>query len=209
MCYDSDTSRNAFVISMIASAILFVQPRKEFKIIALMSAYIGIMQAFDYVFWTSPPPSLANEYLTKIGAWISYLQPFVLYLLLRVYKGTLSATSTALAWLYFVAVAMYLIPNWTQLKYTTVEPHTSPSLSWKWQQFKGVEALAFFYVIVTFYLVYREMSSPMNVFLILLILGTFGWSYYKQRSKSSTARFWCYYGSFYPVAVIAFNALIS
>jgi len=203
MCYDAETSRNAFVIGIVSSIVLYYSTQKtEYKAIALFLGYVTLMQGFDYLFWTHPPPSDINRVATKAAAVVNWMQPVILFLLLRTTQTKQTTTIKHMVLIYFMIVVCYLTVHWNKLSFTEVKPDSAPSLRWDWIRFKGSNELGILYLIVFIYTSYTFLNSSTNLLFLLLILGTFVFSVSKHYINATYGRFWCYYAAYTPLVLL-------
>ncbi len=201
MCYDADTSRNAFVIGIVSSIVLYYSTQKtEYKAIALFLGYVTLMQGFDYLFWTRPPPSEVNRVATKAAAVVNWMQPVILFLLLNTPRQQNRMNQLALV--YFICAAVYLIIHWNKLSFTEVKDDSAPSLRWDWNHYKGAYLLIILYLVVSFYFIKHGLSYPLNYILLFVFAVTYLFSLIKHKINVSYGRFWCYYAAYAPLVLL-------
>jgi hypothetical protein len=187
MCYDANTSRNAFVIGIVSSIALYCSTQKsEYKAVALFLGYVTLMQGFDYLFWTYPKPSEINRVATKAAAVVNWMQPVILYLLLNLQSNKIASR---MAFVYFLSAAIYTIIHWNKLTFTEVKPDSSPSLRWNWNHYKGALPLTILYLFVSLYFIKQGLSYPFNYLLIAIFAGTYLFSLFKHKINVSYGRF--------------------
>ena len=200
MCYDADTSRNAFVIGIVSSIALYCStPRSDYKAVALFLGYVTLMQGFDYLFWTYPNPSEVNRISTKAAAVVNWMQPIILYLLLNLQSNKIASR---LAFVYFFCAAIYTLIHWNKLRFTEVKPDSAPSLRWDWNHYKGALPLTIFYLFISLYFIKQGLSYPLNYLLISIFAGTYLFSLFKHKINVSYGRFWCYYAAYAPLFLL-------
>jgi hypothetical protein len=200
MCYDADTSRNAFVIGIVSSIALYCSTSKsEYKAVALFLGYVTLMQGFDYLFWTYPKPSEINRVATKAAAVVNWMQPVILYLLLNLQSNKIASR---LAFVYFLSAAIYTIIHWNKLTFTEVKPDSAPSLRWDWNHYKGSVVIVSLYLIVSLYFIKQGLGYPLNYLLIAIFAGTYLFSLFKYKINVSYGRFWCYYAAYAPLLLL-------
>ena len=226
MCYDYTTSRNAFIIGMISSLLLFFSsgrnslssssminyPSYTPKILGLMCMFVALMQYYDSVFWTNKPSgseeaSEKNARFTKIAAITNNIQPLVLGLIIYYYKGGLSDFSKKLLFVYLIATIIYTYNGWNRLKYTQVTSESTcedgkESLYWEWNKFDGASYYYGLYLIVINYLLIKEIGGNIGKIAALAIMLTFIYSLWKYNKILSLGRFWCYFAALIPIIFI-------
>jgi hypothetical protein len=200
MCYDADTSRNAFVIGIVSSIALYCStPRSDYKAVALFLGYATLMQGFDYLFWTYPKPSEINRVATKAAAVVNWMQPIILYLLLNLQSNKIASR---LAFVYFLCAAIYTLIHWNKLTFTEVKPDSAPSLRWDWNNYKGSVLIFSIYLIVSLYCIKQGLSYPLNYLFIAIFIGTYLFGVFKHKINVSYGRFWCYYAAYAPLLLL-------
>ena len=204
MCYDASTSRNAFLIGIASSWVLYHQPIPNAKIFGVFLAYTALMQAFDYIFWTNPPPSTVNKVATKSAAVVNLLLPFVLYLTLVYYKKQVSPLSRSISYLYLIGLLGYLWYNWSRIIETKVTPRSSPSLDWEWTHLSYSSIGAIVYLLTMLLMISVEITGSIKYLLIALVSLTYWFSYQKHHLAQTSGRFWCYFGAFYPLVILGY-----
>jgi len=209
MCYTYETSIHGFVIGTIASLFLFFskvkkEGVKEYipKMLGILFMFVSLMQYYDSVFWSNPPPSKKNEKYTKIAAITNNIQPLVVGLVIYYYKGSLSSMSKKLLLVYAIMAYIYTKSEWNTLKYTEVTEESKPSLFWKWNHFNGSKYFYLFFVFILNYLFINEIGGSVGKFIALAVTLTFVYSLWKYDKILSLGRFWCYYAALLPLVFI-------
>lgn len=201
MCYSASTSVKAFILGCLASMCLIMQKSPDYKIIGWFFMFIILMQLYDAIFWTNPPPSSVNEIATKAATITNHLQPIVLFFLIYYFKGKTSEKSKLLISIYAISILLYTIHGWKTLKYTEVTSRSSPSLDWRWNHFSGAPFVYALFLVVFVYLFMNELKEGGLITSILCIV-TFLFSVLKYQIKASSGRFWCYFAAFCPLIVL-------
>jgi hypothetical protein len=204
MCYTYEVSRDAFIIGIISSLILFKKSKKyEYKIIALFLMFVSLMQLYDAIFWKNPPTTdekkKINEKYTKIAMYSNHLQPLVLAGLILYYKGGLLPISKQILLAYIIVMILYNSNALNKIKYTEVTSESSPSLYWEWNNLKGSNILYFLYIILYIILFSKEIGGSVGIIGVILTLASLLYSFVKYKNKNSTGRFWCYFAAFCPL----------
>jgi hypothetical protein len=78
MCYSYAQSRNNLIINIITSSILYNYKNKSiYKILGLIFGYIGVMQLFDMIFWSTQNIIFIiaiNLYFSDVNIYVLCLQ---------------------------------------------------------------------------------------------------------------------------------------
>ncbi len=211
MCYTPEVSRNAFVINIVSCLVLFVLARiklqskpelkNQYTTVVFFFLFVGLMQLFDYIFWTNSANTSINRTTTKIAMISNHLQPIVLGLLIMfVMNKNLDGISKSVLGLYTVVMVVYSIANWNKLKGTQKTIESKDSLNWTWNHFKYSEILYTLFLASLVVLFYRNFSDArLRTVSVFLVVVSFFFSLWKYQIKLSTGRFWCYFASLAPL----------
>jgi hypothetical protein len=210
MCYTASTSMYAFIINAVSSLVLYYYAthyntndngKQTLQISSLAFLYIGLMQLYDYIFWTNQRNAV-NAFTTKLAMLTNHMQPLVLYALVNYYIGSVSMLGKVFTGLYTLAAVIYSAALWPKLKYTEVTIKSSPSLNWAWtvQPFSSLVYLL--YVLAISVLSITMFSSPYNWLFTGSFIGLLFFSRLKYYVIQSTGRFWCYFFSFMPLMTL-------
>lgn len=203
MCYDVQTSLIALIVNIVSSIALFIvankYDNKQLKVIALFFLFFGFMQFFDAIFWTHKSTTKLNIYSTKLAMIWNHLEPIVLALLIYYFMKKLTLPSMIVLILYIIAVIIYSVNGWHTLKGTDVTQETCGSLYWQWNNMKGSVFVYGLFLICLLVLTQQQFTGWVKWLSILIILGTFIFSFYKYNITVSTGRFWCYLAAFSPI----------
>lgn len=102
------------------------------------------MQLFDIIFWSNQNiqdenKAKINYFTTKIAMLANHLQPIVLAVLIYVFTSNLGRLSTNIIIIYTIAVSLYTITAYQNIKYTLVENTNiknsnkkQHALKWEW-----------------------------------------------------------------------------
>ncbi len=206
MCFTLEASKNSFLINLISCLILFFlfnEKNNENKIIAFMLFLVGLMQLYDWIFWSNQKKNNINFIFTKIAMLTNYLTPLLVALIIYYYKNKLNKYSIPLIIIYLIVFLIYLFTNFNNIDYTLVNQKSTPSLYWQWNHVNNHFFINLLYLITILGLVYLNLSFPINVIGCLFILLTLLFSYYYYKN-TVLGRFWCYYASFIPIFIIIF-----
>lgn len=212
MCYTLEISRNAFAINVIASLTLFIighrQSKPELKTVALFFLFVGGMQLWDWTFWKYPVNSSENQLVTKVATVWNHLEPIVLSLLVGiVMKSKLKPASKALILIYTVVIVLYTAAGWKSLSGTGKTSQSADSLDWRWNHFRAAGLVYALFLVTLTVLFFENFSGWVKWLSVILVVGSFFFSYYKYQIKLSTGRFWCYFAAFAPLIYIGINMI--
>jgi hypothetical protein len=211
MCYTYEVSRDAFIIGVVSSLILFFKDdpgsskakNNDYKIVALFFMFISLMQFYDAVFWKNPPideeKKKINEKYTKIAMYINHLQPLVLAGLIYYYKGSISSFSKKLLIVYTLVMLLYNHNASKKIKYTEITEQSSPSLYWEWNALDGASILYGIYIFLFIILFMKDLGGNVGKLGVILTILTYVYSHFKYKKKNSIGRFWCYFAAFCPL----------
>lgn len=204
MCYTAAISLHAFVINVLSSLVLYIyatyydtdkDDKKTLQVSGIIIAWIGLMQLYDYIFWTNKRNRL-NEITTKVAMVTNHLQPVVFYGLIRYFIGSLPSSLNVLIGIYGAVAIVYSLSVWNKLQYTEVTKKSSPSLYWAWNYAPGNKVLYPLYVLTLTFMSLRMLAAPYNWVFTVLFLSQYLFSHFKYHIMKSTGRFWCYFFSF-------------
>ena len=210
MCYTASISLYAFIINLVSSLALYgyakhyVKEETESKTLVVVSMtvmYVGIMQLFEYVFWTQRRNDL-NALTTKAAMLANHSQPLFLYAMSNYMLGSVPAVVSAVAALYFLVVTFYSIRLWPTLKYTEVTRTSAPSLFWAWTVQPYAYVVYSLYIATIALLCWTTFSRPYHWLVTALFLGQFLFAALKYAFVKSTGRFWCFMFSFTALIVL-------
>lgn len=202
MCYNATASIVSFVTGMVSSIILFFYS----PAIAIFFIWAVFMQLWDYLIWNNQSKSTANFILTKFAAFFNITQPIVLALAVAFFlKKQLSILSLTLLTVYVIASIIYVLYSWKQIDYTLVTPKSYPSLYWTWNHLPGAFIIFGLYLATVAALLLQHFAYPSNIIIFGFFAVTYMFSLYKYK-KISVGRFWCYFGGFVPMFLVALYA---
>jgi hypothetical protein len=207
MCYTPKTSLYSFLINFITSLLLLnksnIDKNNELKIIAYFFMFVGLMQFYDYIFWTTKDIE-KNKLFTKIAMITNHLQPIILGLLIYHYTKNIENFSKTILIIYFILILLYSINIWNTLTTTKVTPESSPSLNWEWNHGKNSEFVYILFLLALVLLFYKNFSNKYKYLLAVITIFSFFFSVYKYQFQLSSGRFWCYFAAFTPVIFLLY-----
>lgn len=206
MCFTAEYSRDAYFINTAGSLLLlYTTSNPEVRAVALFLLFTGIMQLFDYVFWTYPPPSNVNTFATKLAMVFNHLQPVVLLLAVHSQKLRVGDASKILVLLYSVVAVVYSIRAWPKLT-GTQKSLRGQGLVWEWTLMPGARTMYVMFL-AAFATGFMENFSGYRRYLYTsLAAGLYAFSHLKY-TVESRARMWCYLANMVPVVIFAIEAL--
>ena len=197
MCYTKDASIFSFAVNVVSSGVLFTMS----PTLGAFYFFVGLMQLYDYVFWTYPGTNRINGAVTKLAMVSNHLQPIVLALLVHAYVRRLTLLSLVVVWTYVAVASVYTLAHWSDVHYTNVHPKSYPSLYWEWNDKPGAQLLYALFVATLVVLFGLNFKAPLNVVLAGLAVASFALSWYYYKGKTAVGRFWCYFAAFLPMFV--------
>jgi hypothetical protein len=215
MCYTSNTSINAFVLNTISCFLLFNFSKSisstyqtDLKIISVSLFFTGLMQLYDYIFWNNPPPSSTNYNTTKLAMFTNNFHPVIFALIIIYFKNSINNTSKSITIFYFIIILFYSIYSFNKIKYTYKQSISKDSLYWEWPHLKYNEIIYILYLITIVYLLNKNISKPLSLIMIFIIVSSYIFSYFKHKIEKSAGRFWCYYSSFIPLFILFYAKFV-
>jgi hypothetical protein len=190
MCYSYEQSRNNFIINIITSYILYTYKNKAInKIIALILGYIGIMQLFDMIFWSTqnikdPFQAKLNYITTKIAMFVNHLQPVVISYIIYSFTGKLGMLSLLILLIYILAMILYTYNAYYKIDYTLVkkihitslnnaDKQATPYLEWRWNIQSYYTYFYILFILALIILSYENLPNPYNKLLAAICLISF------------------------------------
>jgi len=219
MCFSYETSRNNFIINIITSYILYNYKNKPiYKILGLLFGYIGLMQLFDMIFWSTQnikdqSQKNINYVTTKIAMFVNNLQPIVFAYLIYYFQGKLGLISLISLIFYILVISIYTYYAYYKINYTLVKnaeidwlnKEKRPILKWEWIDQTPYSYFVYIIFLLTIIILsYENLKKPFNIivasiFAITLLLSI---HYFKHLY---VGRFWCKIIAFLPLIFIIIN----
>lgn len=223
MCYSYEQSRNNFVINIIACSILYNYKNKPIcKILGLTFGYIGLMQLFDMIFWSTQAMNdqsqkTINFITTKIAMVVNHLQPIVIAYIIYFFTGKLGIVSKLSLLLYTFVMSIYTYYAYYNIHYTLVQDvknvkgqknkhneETRQILKWEWTNQPYSLVVYFIFFLTLLIVFYDNLPSPFNLIAAIIFSLTllFSRHYFKGLY---VGRFWCKVVAFLPVLLLLLN----
>ena len=218
MCYSYAQSRNNFIINIITSSILYNYKNKSiYKILGLIFGYIGIMQLFDMIFWSTqnikdPYTARVNYIATKMAMFINHSLPLVVAYILYSFIGKLGNLSLLIITIYILVMSIYTYYAYYKISYTLVNnkyiksnnPNVTLSryyLDWSWNSQPYYIPVYIIYLLALIILFYENLPNPFNIILAFISLLSFLFTRYYFKGLS-IGRWWCKIAAFIPMFFI-------
>jgi hypothetical protein len=226
MCYTKQVSRDSFIINVITSFFLYqynntkTQNKNNIhKILALFFGFVGLMQLFDWIFWSNQDISNDNEacinkITTKVAMFFNHLQPLILAGLIYFYQGSLKKFSKLILLVYSISMSIYTINVYPQLDYTLAKTINiydmtkKETLAWEWNTKMYSEVVYSIYLVCLSTLSLENFTFPINIVFAFINIITFGVTgfYFKGHS---IGRFWCVLSSYLPLLILIFKKILN
>jgi len=206
MCFTAEYSIHAFFLNTVGSLLLlYTSKDPEVRAISMFLLFIGIMQIFDYVFWTYPASSQVNVATTKLAMLINHLQPLVLMALVYFQTQSIGTVSKIITLLYCIVALVYSIRAWPRLKGTAKSPD-GQGLLWEWNVMPGAPVMytLFLGAFVTIFL--ENFKADRGYTYAGLAAGLFAFSYHKYTWQSA-GRMWCYVANMLPILILGIESV--
>jgi len=199
MCFSKEASRNSFIISLISSFTLYSMSKNDstFKILALFFGFVGLMQAYDWIFWENPEKNNINYIFTKIAMITNHLQPIILGLLIYFFTKKLSYNSIIILLIYTFVALIYSYKIFNKIQYTLVDDNNL--LYWEWNYFTGYKLLYSLFLLSLSITVLENFKSPLNYILVFINLSSFFLATFKNHYIGKR---WCEYASYVPLLLL-------
>jgi hypothetical protein len=218
MCYSYAQSRNNLIINIITSSILYNYKNKPiYKILGLIFGYIGIMQLFDMIFWstqniTNESQRRINYITTKIAMFVNHSQPLVFAYIKYYFLGKLGILSLSMLLIYTLVMSIYTYYAYNKVNYTlvqqgyiktfnNVDTQIRPYLNWEWNHQPYAIFVYIIFLLTVIILSYENLPNPFNKILAVIYLLTYLFSNYYFKGLS-IGRWWCKICAFIPMFFI-------
>jgi len=173
------------------------------KSLAVFYAFVGLMQLYDYLFWTHPTRSWVNSVVTKIAMLSNHLQPIVLALCIAfLEKKRIQPISKIALSVYVFASIVYTWIAWSNVKFTFADKHAGGSLLWSWNYQAGAHLFYFIFIFTLCVLLGQHYTWPVNAVLVGLTLLSIAFAHTWFKGFLITGRFWCWIAGFLPLFII-------
>lgn len=211
MCISANVSISTFIISIISSITLIYYGDKRFStentIIGLFFIYIAFVQILEYFMWSDIDGKRGtNQVASLILPIYVYLEPLVLYnLQLWIYNISISLFALTVESLYIIYTCIqyynYIIG---ETKHLITQPDKNKTLNWLW--FSNNYFNVFIYFAIFTVSVFSFM--PLNISLLLFIIGYGFFITSKLHIKEHYGSFYCFVSAFSPILFLLMETLL-
>jgi hypothetical protein len=163
--------------------------------------FVGIMQLYDYIFWKNLPPSIINKIVTKLAIITNHIQPFILALLIWLYKGKLGYYSKIGLLLYALLAIPFTIYNLLKVDYTDKSP-VGYGLQWDWNYLNHMRYFYTIYIITVLLLILENFNGYLRYITSIILIASFIFSLWKYNIYYVGGRFWCNYTGYIPIILL-------
>lgn len=228
MCYSKEQSITAWIINLTVCIYLLNTDigNTELKSFILFLLYIGQMQLIDYIYYNNQECNIINKLTSKLGLFIVYLQPLVLYVLQLCYNSfSINTGLHILAFLYLIMIILYAKNQYIDLNCTEkdntetkvccsvgykidknkTEDSRKDKAKWIFYNKQGAGLLNMVYIVLLLFLInnysskYKYIAYFVYFFsLILLHFKELNGIYYNYEIP----RLWCYFTALSPLILL-------
>lgn len=174
-----------------------------FKILALFFGFVGLMQAYDWIFWENQEKNNINYIFTKIAMITNHLQPIVLGLLIYFFTKKIGYNSIIILLIYTFFVSIYSYTNFDKIDYTLTTKEVindnKSLLYWKWNYFPGSGILYFLFIFSLLIISLENFKSPLNYILVFINLASF---FFAKIKNHYIGERWCEFASYIPLLLL-------
>lgn len=203
MCYSLTDSVVAFMVNIISSYLLFVKyTQPEIRLVALFSAYVGVMQFWDIMFWLNPGKNKTNFYSTKLATIWLHLEPIALSLIILYLFKKIKTATLVITMLYSVLLIIYMARYWKEINYTETCCGNRVVWNWTYKKYAGILYAPFFLSFLV--AIYQYLDGPIRNLSLFYVSFTYLFSFIKYDIEKNTGRFWCFFGAFFPLIILIF-----
>jgi len=193
MCFDAVSSRNSFLLNLVASVVLLTGSALN-KWTALFSLSFSLIQYIEYRIWSCPSQNVVWTSRVEPALW---LQTVVQTAGFMWYRNSSSLLPLLLVYIYkFASSVAY--PS-TDKSYKGKGGH----LVWYTDASKGVfgrVSSGLLYLLGLFLPLY--LALPETSFLLAYGAATFTYLYNKYNASQEFSSMWCIYGTLYPFVAL-------
>lgn len=210
MCYDPQTSINAFSIGVVSALSLFVIGWKsndsECKALGIFFIFVALMQFWDYMFWTTDSGSETNKWATRGAIITNNIQPIILASLTYFIVGKIAVESKYATMIYAILIIPYTMYCLRSVESTELSEHKIPN--WKWNHEKNSGLVYALYVLAAGLVLFQNYSSLTGILCFVLIMANLIFSIVKWSYEDSVGRYWCYLSAFSPI-ILSWSKMVS
>ena len=199
MCFDKDTSINAFYVGIVSGIVLIAYGEKtqtEYnKIIGFFFMFVSLMQLIEYMIWIDLSCENTNKVAGYVGPLLNNLQPTVLFLLAFYYGKIDDKPSIVIANLLYV---VYVLSYYdTSNVCSNVQ---NGHISWAWKN--SINYLFYNLIMITNILAINNHDTYV-AFILAYIYFAFSVTNYRQH----VGEIWCYTVVSIPIVIFIYQKL--
>lgn len=208
MCYNKDISIYTYIICLIASYFLLRNDKKDLKIIGCFFIIVIQMQLVEYFLWTNNTCNSKNITISNVGAFVNFIQPFILYLAILYYNKDITNENKKILniviFLYLLALVLYSL-NLFPIGCSSVTDISTPYLQWGWMYKKYPNFITIMFPISLMALMYFGLDKPYNLIISALLIISFIISFIIYKKRRAFATLWCWFSAFIPIGILLYD----
>ena len=210
MCYNKDISIYTYIIGLVSSYLLLTNDKKNLKILGSFFIVVIQMQLVEYYLWSNNKCNSKNITISNIGAFITFIQPIVLYLAILYYNKNITNENTKIIHItmivYIIALLLYSL-NLFPIGCSVVTEVSSPYLQWGWFYKKYPYFITIMFPLTFIILMYFGLTKPYNLYLSLIIMLSFIISFMIYRKQRVFGSIWCWIAVFIPISLLIYDKI--
>jgi len=211
MCYDKQTSITTYSIGTISSLLLLNSTNVSYKIAGVFFLFVSQMQMIEYLLWNDYTCNKFNINISNFGSVLNHAQPIILYLALRYYNKNLNDFQknilNLIISIYIISLILYS-RNVYPLDCTTITNDNPPHLYWTWNEKKNNIKFYMIFLSSLILLSYFGFPKSYNVYMALICLGTYIYSFIKYKDTKVVGAMWCWIAAIVPLGILIIDNMI-
>ena len=208
MCYNKDISIYTYIIGLITSYLLIINDSKTLKIIGWFYIFAIQMQLVEYFLWTNNTCNSKNIQISKIGAFLNFIQPIILYLAILYFNKEITDEHKKIInitmILYVIALIIFVI-RILPIGCSILTDCSAPYLQWSWMYEKTPSYIFTYFPIAIMLLLYFGLEKPYNLYLSLICIISFIASFIIYRKQRAFGNIWCWFAVFIPIGILIYD----
>jgi hypothetical protein len=204
-CYDKETSIITYSIGTVTSLLLLKRKNPALKISGIFFLTVTQMQLIEFLIWNHNKCDNYNINVSKIGSMIHHFEPIILFLAIKYYNKNLTEEQrkilNILIGFYLIGLSGYSY-NIYPLECTEVTPESNSHLEWKWNHKKYYKQFYVLFVTTLILSTFIGLERPYNIYVSMLLLGSYIYSLYKYKSNKAVGTIWCWLAVFIPLIIL-------
>ena len=198
MCFNKDVSILSYLIGFSGCILLYY---RDYKIEALLYAFIIQMQLIEYLLWLNNSCNLINKTITKIGIVLNHFQPIILYFLIIYYNSNLDKYRkniiNLIIIIYITTTIAYLIYNYKLLDSCTIGIENKKELFWQIHH-GNFKKYYYIFVFALFFMILLGLKKH-NYLNAYIILASIIISYIVYDKNKAVGTIWCLFSAYIPL----------